>query len=54
MVGGDERGERLDPADRVANAHDAFVTMALDKLKAASDAGFDVVIACDEDVLPLA
>ena len=35
MVGVDEQGERLDPADRVANDHDAFVTMVLENLEAA-------------------
>ncbi len=35
MVGVDEQGERLDPADRVETDHDAFVTMVLENLKAA-------------------
>jgi adenine-specific DNA-methyltransferase len=35
MVGVDDQGERLDPADRVANDHDAFVTMVIENLKAA-------------------
>ncbi|MFU8889801.1 MAG: DNA methyltransferase, partial [Trueperaceae bacterium] len=35
MVGVDEQGERLDPADRVETDHDAFVTMVLENLEAA-------------------
>jgi adenine-specific DNA-methyltransferase len=35
MVGVDDQGERLDPADHVESDHDAFVAMVLENLKAA-------------------